>query len=169
MLASDLTSGVASTLWIANAPVGGLTAPPIFQLTIGRKSHLDTPQADSGVQPQNINRSVSALRFFFTITLDRSNMSHRFVRVRCPLKLPTVLNVEEVGRLLEMAPRPKYRAALGTAYGAGLRCSTALGGLCREASVQPVARRNRSSATRSYRQLPGWIPPPMVNRTVGAH
>ena len=30
MLASDLTSGVESTLWIANAAVGGLTAPPIF-------------------------------------------------------------------------------------------------------------------------------------------
>jgi integrase len=32
-----------------------------------------------------------------------------------------VLDVEEVERFLEMAPRPKYRAALGTAYGAGLR------------------------------------------------
>ena len=38
MLASDLTSGVEGTLWIANAAVGGLTAPPIFQLTVGRKS-----------------------------------------------------------------------------------------------------------------------------------
>jgi hypothetical protein len=27
-----------------------------------------------------------------------------------------VLSVEEVGRLLEVAPGPKYRAALGTAY-----------------------------------------------------
>ena len=34
-----------------------------------------------------------------------------------------MLSVEEVGRLLEMAPGPKYRAALGTAYGAGLRVS----------------------------------------------
>jgi integrase/recombinase XerD len=40
-----------------------------------------------------------------------------------PRKLPTVLSAEEVGRLLEMAPGPKYRAALGTAYGAGLRVS----------------------------------------------
>jgi hypothetical protein len=39
-LASDLNPGVESTLWIANAAVGGLTAPPIFQLTVGRKSHL---------------------------------------------------------------------------------------------------------------------------------
>jgi integrase/recombinase XerD len=36
-----------------------------------------------------------------------------------PRRLPTVLSVEEVGRLLELAPGPKYRAALGTAYGAG--------------------------------------------------
>ncbi len=34
-----------------------------------------------------------------------------------------MLSVEEVGRLLEMAPGPKHRAALGTAYGAGLRVS----------------------------------------------
>jgi hypothetical protein len=50
-----------------------------------------------------------------------------------------------------------------------LDCSTAQGGLCHEASTQPVTRLNRSSATRSYRQLPGWILPPLVNRAVGAH
>ena len=80
-------------------------------------------QAESGVQPQSINCSVSALRFFFTVTLDRPDLSRRFVIVRYPRRLPTVLNVEEVGRLLEVAPGPKYRAALGTAYGAGLRVS----------------------------------------------
>ena len=80
-------------------------------------------QAESGVQPQSINCSVSALRFFFTVTLDRPDLSRRFVIVRYPRRLPTVLSVEEVGRLLEVAPGPKYRAALGTAYGAGLRVS----------------------------------------------
>ena len=59
-------------------------------------------QAESGVQPQSINCSVSALRFFFTVTLDRPDLSRRFVIVRYPQKLPTVLNVEEVGRLLEI-------------------------------------------------------------------
>ena len=80
-------------------------------------------QAESGVQPPTINCSVSALRFFFTVTLDRPDLSRRLVLVRHPRRLPTVLSVEEVGRLLEMAPGPKYRAALGTAYGAGLRVS----------------------------------------------
>jgi integrase/recombinase XerD len=53
-------------------------------------------QAESGVQPQSINCSVSALRFFFTVTLDRPDLSRRFILVRYPRKLPTVLNVEEV-------------------------------------------------------------------------
>jgi integrase/recombinase XerD len=50
-------------------------------------------------------------------------LTRRFVIVRYPRKLPTVLSVKEVGQLLEMAPGPKYKAALGTAYGAGLRVS----------------------------------------------
>ena len=47
--------------------------------------------------------------------------------------------------------------------------STAQGGLCHRASVPPVARQDRLSATRSNRQLSGWIPPPLVLRAVGAH
>jgi site-specific recombinase XerD len=80
-------------------------------------------QAESGVQPPTVNCSVSALRFFFTVTLDRPDLSRRLVLVRHPCKLPDVLSVEEVGRLLEAAPGLKYKAALGTAYGAGLRVS----------------------------------------------
>ncbi len=80
-------------------------------------------QHESGVQPPTINCSVSALRFFFTVTLDRPDLSRRLVLARYPLKLPAVLTVEEVGRLLEAAPGPKYKAILGTAYGPGLRVS----------------------------------------------
>src|SRR5271165_4248690 len=80
-------------------------------------------QAESGMQPPTINCSVSALRFFFTVTLDRPDLSRRFVLVRYPRKLPAVLSVEEVGRLLEAAPGLKYKAILSTAYGAGLRVS----------------------------------------------
>jgi len=80
-------------------------------------------QHESGAQPPTINSSVSALRFFFTVTLNRPDLSRRLVLVRHPRKLPDVLSVEEVGRLLEAAPGAKYKAALGTAYGAGLRVS----------------------------------------------
>jgi len=80
-------------------------------------------QAETGVQPPTVNGSVSALRFLFTVTLDRPDLSRRLVLVRQPRKLPAVLSVQEVGRLLEAAPGPKHKAALGTAYGAGLRVS----------------------------------------------
>jgi integrase/recombinase XerD len=80
-------------------------------------------QAESGVQAPTINASTSALRFLFTVTLDRPDLSRRFILVRYPRRLPDVLSVEEVGRLLEAAPGPKHKAALGTAYGAGLRVS----------------------------------------------
>ena len=80
-------------------------------------------QTETGAQPPTINSSVSALRFLFTVTLDRPDLSRRFILVRYPRKLPNVLSVEEVGRLLEAAPGLKHKAALGTAYGAGLRVS----------------------------------------------
>ena len=80
-------------------------------------------QTQAGLQPPGINSAVAALRFFFTVTLDRPDPARRLALVRQPRKLPLVLSVEEVTRLLEAAPGPKYRAALGAAYGAGLRVS----------------------------------------------
>jgi integrase/recombinase XerD len=80
-------------------------------------------QTQAGMQPPSINSAVSALRFFFTVTLDRPDLSRRLAVVHQPRKLPTVLSVEEVARLLEAAPGPKYKAAFGAAYGAGLRVS----------------------------------------------
>jgi integrase len=42
---------------------------------------------------------------------------------REPRKLPVVLSPDEVRRLLEATTHVKYKAALATAYGAGLRAS----------------------------------------------
>jgi len=80
-------------------------------------------QSETGVQPPSVNSTVSALRFFFSVTLDRPDLARRLMVVRQPRKLPSVLSVEEVALLLEAAPGPKYKAALGAAYGAGLRVS----------------------------------------------
>jgi site-specific recombinase XerD len=80
-------------------------------------------QTQSGMQPPSINSSVSALRFFFTVTLDRPDLARRLTVVRQPRRLPAVLSVEEITLLLQAAPGPKYKAAFATAYGAGLRVS----------------------------------------------
>src|SRR5512144_2589988 len=78
-------------------------------------------QAETGVRPPTINSAVAALRFFFTVTLDRPELARGLVFVREPRKIPVVLSPEQVARLLEVAPGLKYRAALSAAYGAGLR------------------------------------------------
>src|SRR5882672_731892 len=75
------------------------------------------------MQPPSINTAVSALRFLFTVTLDRPELARRLTVVRQPRRLPSVLSVEEVALLLQAAPGPKYKAAFATAYGAGLRVS----------------------------------------------
>ena len=80
-------------------------------------------QTQSGMQPPSINSAVSALRFFFTVTLDRPDLSRRLTVVPQPRRIPAVLSVEEVTLLLQAASAPKYKAAFATAYGAGLRVS----------------------------------------------
>src|SRR3979490_1536968 len=80
-------------------------------------------QTQTGVGASGINGSVAALRFFFTVTLDRPEMARHLTFVREPRKIPVILSLEEIARLLEAAPGPKYKAALSAAYGAGLRVS----------------------------------------------
>ena len=77
----------------------------------------------SGVSATSMNAAVSALRFFFSVTLGRREAADWMTTVREPRRLPVVLSPEEVGRLLDAAPGLKYRAALSVAYGAGLRAS----------------------------------------------
>jgi integrase/recombinase XerD len=80
-------------------------------------------QTETGIRPPTINGAVAALRFFFTVTLDRADMSRHLTFVREPRKIPVILSLEEVSRLIEAAPGPKYKAMFAAAYGAGLRVS----------------------------------------------
>src|SRR4051794_25073641 len=68
-----------------------------------------------GMQPPSINSAVSALRFFFTVTLDRPDLARRLTVVPYPRRIPAVLSVEEVTLLLHAATAPKYKAAFATA------------------------------------------------------
>ena len=70
-----------------------------------------------------INATVSALRFFFNVALDRPDLAKHLAFMHEPRKVPVVLSPEEVARFLEAAPSVKYKAALSVAYGAGLRVS----------------------------------------------
>ena len=76
-----------------------------------------------GASAAMMNLAVSALRFFFGVTLDRGDAQIGMTTVRQPIRLPVILGPAEVARLLEHAPGLKARAALSLAYGAGLRAS----------------------------------------------
>jgi integrase/recombinase XerD len=81
-------------------------------------------QVEEGARPPKLNSQASALRFLFTVTLGRPDLSHHLARAHYLRKLPRILSPEDVLSLLEAAPGPglKYKAALSVAYGADLRC-----------------------------------------------
>lgn len=103
-----------------------------FATWLGRSPHTATPedlrrfqieQQEAGVPVPTMNTIVSALRFFFTHTLDRPELARRLVRTAHSRKIPVVLTMEEVKRLLDATTCLKHQAALSVAYGAGLRVS----------------------------------------------
>ncbi len=78
-------------------------------------------QQDAGTPVPTMNSIVSALRFFFTHTVDRPDLARKLVRLAHPRKLPVILSRNEVARLLNATTCLKHQAALSVAYGAGLR------------------------------------------------
>jgi len=82
---------------------------------------------DQGVSPITLNATITGLRFFFEVTLERADLMARMSTVSVPRKLPVVLSRDEAARLIACAGNLKYQAALSVAYGAGLRASEVVG------------------------------------------
>jgi len=103
-----------------------------FTCFLGRSPDTASPEdlrryqlhlIETGTSSIMLNGTITALRFFFGVTLDHAEVVARMSPVREPRKLPVVLSCEEVARLIEAAATPKYQAVLSVAYGAGLRAS----------------------------------------------
>ena len=78
---------------------------------------------DRRFSPESINCFVSAAKFFYNVTLETPWPDDALPRCRVPQKLPVVLSSAEVHELFQHVPTIRCRAALMTAYGAGLRVS----------------------------------------------
>jgi site-specific recombinase XerD len=78
---------------------------------------------DKGTSRITINATITALRFFFEVTVGNKEVAGKLNTVPVPRRLPVVLSREEVSRLLEATSSVKYKAAFSVAYGAGLRIS----------------------------------------------
>jgi integrase/recombinase XerD len=79
------------------------------------------------LNPSTIKGYVAALKFLYANTLGRPEVVRPWLHPRIEKKLPDVLSREEVETLLGAVESIKYRAALMTAYGSGLR----IGEVCR--------------------------------------
>jgi len=116
----------------AKTQAGYLRAVKNFTRFFGRSPDLAKPEdlrrfqlhmTEQGVSSTTLNATITGLKFFFGVTLDRPSALKRMSPVRKEQKLPQVLSVEEVTRLLKATSNLKHRAALSVAYGAGLRAS----------------------------------------------
>src|SRR5438309_11112216 len=83
-----------------------------FAAFIGRSPATATPddirgfqlhQRHSGMQPASINKAVSALRFLFTVTLDRPELARRLTVVRQPRRLQSALSVAAAALMRQAA------------------------------------------------------------------
>ena len=86
-----------------------------------RRFQLD--MVDRGTSPITLNATITGLKLFFGVTLDRGALMDKMQPVHVPRTLPVVLSREEVARLIVAAPNLKYQTALSIAYGTGLRVS----------------------------------------------
>ena len=103
-----------------------------FSRHFGRSPHLlDVEEVRAyqvhlvsrGISWSQLNKVVCALRFFYGVTLGRSDLPEGIPHAKEPRKLPVVLSPEEVVRFLAAVPNLKHRVALTAAYAAGLRVS----------------------------------------------
>ena len=75
------------------------------------------------LSPDSVNQFVAAAKFLYNVTLETPWPEGVPPRARVPHRLPVVLSAVEVAEFFQHVCTIRYRAALMTAYGAGLRVS----------------------------------------------
>jgi integrase/recombinase XerD len=81
---------------------------------------------ENGIAWATLNQTVSALRFFYGVTLGREDLPERIPYARVPKTLPVVLSAAEVARLIEAVDDAVCRTALATVYATGVRTAEVL-------------------------------------------
>lgn len=88
-------------------------------------THLRTYQAyllrERRLSPRTVRLHVSALRFFFVKTLKRRYLLDDTPYPKAPRRLPQVLSVEEMTRVIEAAHSLSHRTMLMVLYSTGMR------------------------------------------------
>ena len=89
------------------------------------REHLREYQAyllrERKLEPRTVKLHVSALRFFFVKTLKRRYLLEDIPFPKVPRRLPIILSVEEVGRLIDSARNLMDRTLLMVLYSTGMQ------------------------------------------------
>ena len=117
---------------------------------------------DSGTSPGSLNAAISALKFFFGVTLDRGELMAKMQPVPLPRTLPVVLSRDEVARLIAAAHNLKHQTALSVAYGTGLRVSEVVGLKVTDIDSQRMTLRIEQGKGRKDRYA--MLPPLLLER-----
>jgi site-specific recombinase XerD len=75
------------------------------------------------LERSSVNMITSGIRFFYSVTLNRRDLSLAIPPRKTPKRLPEILSAEELVRLFLVLRNRKHRAILMTAYSGGLRIS----------------------------------------------
>jgi len=121
------------------------------KLTLDDVHAFQVHLVSTGISWPGLNQIVCALRFFYGVTLGEAAVPERIPYAREPRKLPIVLSADEVVRFLEAVSSLKSRAALTTAYAAGLRASEVAGLRVEDCRQRPW---RHSGASRQGREGP---------------
>ena len=93
-------------------------------------THLRSYQAyllrTGQLQPKTVRLHVSALRFFFVKTLRRRYLLDDTPYPKAPQRLPSILSVEEMARLIEAADGLYHRTMVMMLYSTGMRSAELL-------------------------------------------
>ena len=73
------------------------------------------------MQPRTVRLHVAALRFFFVRTLKRRYLLDDTPYPKAPRRLPQILSVEEVARVIDAADSLSHRTMLMVLYSTGMR------------------------------------------------
>jgi integrase/recombinase XerD len=107
---------------------GYLRRPP-DTATVEDLRNFQLHLVDQGASPITLNATITGLKFFFDVTLDRVELMSKMKPVFVPRTLPVVLSREEVSSLIAATKNLKHQTALSMAYGAGLRAAKYCGAL----------------------------------------
>lgn len=76
-----------------------------------------------GLSENTIHSRINALKFYYEQIIHNKKMFFELPRPKKPIKMPKLLNEEEIRRLFNALTNKKHKAMLFTTYSAGLRVS----------------------------------------------